>query len=85
MSQQNAADTCAKMRRTADGKRINIEWSLLEPSGVVGNKREHAETNLAALNQNSARNHGEGDRNNCNFSNKSLRHLPHGGRQLSWF
>ena len=22
---------------------------------------------------------------NCNFSNKSLRHLLHGGRQLSWF
>ena len=30
MPQQNAADTCAKMRRTADGERIYVEWSLLE-------------------------------------------------------
>ena len=85
MSQQNATDTCAKMRRTADGERINVEWSLLEPGGVVGDEGESAETDLAALDQNSAKNHGEGDRNKCNFSNKSLRHLPHGGRQLSWF
>ena len=73
------------MRRTADGERINVEWSLLEPSGVVGDERERTETDLAALDQNSARNHDEGNRDNCNFSKKLLRHLPHGGRQLSWF
>ena len=83
MSQQNAADTCAKMCRTADGERINVEWSLLEPSGVVGDEGERAETDLAALNQNSAKNHDEGSRNDCNFSNKSLRHRPHGGRRPS--
>ena len=38
MPQQNAADTCAKMRRTADGERVYVEWSLLEPCGVVGMK-----------------------------------------------
>ena len=85
MPQQNAADTCAKMHRTADGERIDVEWSLLKPSGVVGDKHERAETDLAALSQSSARNHDDGNRKNCNFSNKSLRHLPHGGRQLSWF
>ena len=49
MSQQNAADTCAKMRRTAYRERINVEWSLLEPCGVVSDKGESAETDLAAL------------------------------------
>ena len=80
MPQEDAADTCPKVRRPADGERVDVEWSLLKPSGVIGDERERAETDLAALDQNSA-----SDRNNCNFSNKSLRHLPHGGRQLSWF
>ena len=65
------------MRRTADGERINVEWSLLEPSGVIGDEGESAETDLAALSQTSACNHDEGDRKNCNFCNKSLRHLTH--------
>ena len=85
MPQQDAADTCAKVCCPVDGKRDDVEWSLLEPSGVVGNERERAETDLAALDQNSARNHNEGDWNKCNFSNKPLRHLPQGGRQLSWY
>ena len=54
LPQQNAADTCAKMRRTADGERIDVEWCLLEPSGVVGDEHERAETDLAALGQSSA-------------------------------
>ena len=54
MPQQNAADTCAKMCRTADGERIDVEWSLLEPGGVVGDESERTETDLVALNQNSA-------------------------------
>ena len=66
-------------------KRVDVEWSLLEPSGVVGDESERTETDLAALDQSSARNHHEGNRTNCNSSKKSLRHLPHGGRQLSWF
>ena len=85
MPQEDAADTRAKVRRPADGERVDVEWSLLKPSRVVGDEGKRAETDLAALDQNSARNHDEGDRNNCNFSNKPLRHLPHGGRQLSWF
>ena len=85
MPRQDATDTCAKVRRPADRKRVDVEWSLLEPSGVVGYEGEHAETDLATLDKNSTRNHDEGDQNNRNFSNKSLRHLPHGGRQLSWY
>ena len=85
MPQQNAADTCAKMRRTADGERIDVEWSLLEPGGVVGDEGESTETNLSTLDQNSSSYHDESTRKNCNFSTKSLKHLPHGGRQLSWF
>ena len=54
LPQQNAADTCAKMRRTADGERIYVEWSLLKPGGVVDDERERAKTDLAALGQTSA-------------------------------
>ena len=54
MPQEDAADARAKVRRPADGARVDVEWSLLKPSGVIGNERERAETDLAALNQNSA-------------------------------
>ena len=84
LPQEDAADSHAKVRRPTDGERLDIEWSLLKPGGVVGDEDEHAEMDLAALGQSSAGNHDDGDRKNCNFSNKSLRHLPHGGRQLSW-
>lgn len=80
----NAADARTKVRCPADRERLDVEWSLLEPSGVVGDEHECVEMDLAALGQPSAGNHDDGDRKNRNFSNKSLRHLPHGGRQLSW-
>ena len=85
LPQEDAADARVKVRRPAGGERVGVEWSLLKPSGVVGDKHERAETDLVALNQTFAWNHDEGDRKNCNFSNKSLRHRPYGGRQLSWF
>ena len=85
MPQKDAADARLKVRSPADWERVDVERSLLKPGRVVSDEREHAETDLAALDQNSARNHDEGERNNCNFSKKSLRHRPHGGRQLSWF
>ena len=85
LPQQDAADTRPKVRRPADGERVDVEWRLLKPGGVVGNEDERAETDLAAFRQSSAGNHDDGNRKNRNFSNKSLRHLPHGGRQLSWF
>ena len=61
-------NACAEMRRTADGERVDVEWCLLEPSGVVGDESKRTETDLVALDQNSAKNHNEGNRNNCNFS-----------------
>ena len=67
-----------------DGERLDVEWSLVEPRGVVGNEDERAEMDLAAFSQFSAGNHHDGNRKNRNFSNKLIRHLPHGGRQLSW-
>ena len=85
LPQQDAADTRPKVRRPADEERVDVEWCLLEPSGVVGDESECTETDLVALDQCSAGNHDEADRKNCNFSNKSLRHLPQGGRQLSWY
>ena len=85
LPQQNAADTCAKMRRTADGERINVERSIMEPRGVVGEEGESAETDLLTPDQSSSRHHDESTRKNRNFSTKLLKHLPHGGRQLSWF
>ena len=48
------ADAHAKVRCPADGERLDVEWSFLEPSGVVGDEHERAETDLAALGQSSA-------------------------------
>ena len=47
-------DAHAKVRRPADGECVDVEWSLLKPSRVVGDKHERAETDLAALSQTSA-------------------------------
>ena len=85
MSKKDAMDARAKVRRPADGERLDIEWSLLKLGGVVGDEDECSETDLVALSQSTAGNHDDGNRKNRNFSNKTLRHLPHGGRQLSWF
>ena len=46
-------DARAKVRCPADGERLNVAWSLLEPSGVISDEHERAEMDLAALNQNS--------------------------------
>ena len=73
------------MHRPTDGERLDVERGLLELGGVIGDENERAESDLVAQSQTAAGNHVDGDRKNCNFSNKSLRHLPHGGRQLSWF
>ena len=54
MPQEDATDVRTKVHRPADGERVDVEWSLLKPSGVVGDERERAKTDLAALNQNSA-------------------------------
>ena len=54
MPQEDAADARAKVRCPADGERLDVEWSLLEPSGVVCDEHECAETDLAALGQSSA-------------------------------
>ena len=85
LPQEDAADTRAKVRRLADRERVDVERSLLKPSGVVGDERERAETDLAALHQNSAETMMIWIGKDRNSSNKSLKHLPHGGRQLSWF
>ena len=49
LPQEDAADARAKVHCPADGERLDVEWSLLEPSGVVGDEHERAETDLAAL------------------------------------
>lgn len=77
-------DARAKVRRLADGERIDIEGSFLKPGGDVGNEDERAETDLVALSQTTTGNHDDRNRKKCNFTNRSLRHLPQGGRQLSW-
>ena len=55
-------DARAKVHCPADGERLDVEWSFLDPGGVVGNKNEHAETDLAALSQSSAGNHDDGNK-----------------------
>ena len=54
MPQENAADARAKVHFPTDRERLDVEWSFLEPSRVVGDEHEHAETDLAALGQSSA-------------------------------
>ena len=85
MPKENAADARAKVRCPVDRECVHVERSLLKPSGVVGDERECTKTDLLTLDQNSSRHHDESTRKNRNFSIKSLKHLPHGGRQLSWF
>ena len=36
LPQEDTADARAKVRCPADGERLNVEWSLLEPSRVGG-------------------------------------------------
>ena len=54
MPQKDAADACVKVCCPADGECLDVEWSLLEPSGVIDDEHERAETDLAALGQSSA-------------------------------
>ena len=54
LPQEDAADARAKVHCPAGGERVGVEWRLLEPSGVVGDKHERAETDLTALSQTSA-------------------------------
>ena len=54
MPQEDAADARAKVRHPTGGERVDVEWSLLKPSGVVDDKHGRAETDLAALSQTSA-------------------------------
>ena len=68
MPQEDATDARTKVHCPADGERLDVEWSLLEPSGVVGDEHEHAEMDLAALSQTAAGNHDDGDRENCNLT-----------------
>ena len=72
------------MRCPADEERLDVEWSLVEPIRVVGDEDKRTEMDLSAFSQSAAGNHDDGNQKNRNFSNKLLRHLPHGGRQLSW-
>ena len=54
MPQEDVAETRAKVRRSADWERVDVERILLKPSRVVGDEHERAETDLAALSQTSA-------------------------------
>ena len=63
LPEEDAANARAKVRCPADGERLDVEWSFLEPGGVVGNENERAEMDLAALNQLAAGNHDD-DRKN---------------------
>ena len=54
MPQEDTTDARAKVRCSADWERVDVERSFLKPGRVVGDERERAETDVAALNQNSA-------------------------------
>ena len=54
LPQEDAANARAKVRCLADRECVDFERRLLKPSGVIGDERERAEMDLAALHQNSA-------------------------------
>ena len=85
MPQENTADTHAKVRCPANRECVHVERSLLKLGGVVGDERERAKTDLAALHQNSARNHDDLDRKRSQLLQQIAKTPPQGGRQLSWF
>ena len=85
MPQENAAAARAKVRCPANRECVHVERSLLEPSRVVDDERERAETDLAALHRSSAENHDDSGRKRSQLLQQTLKHLPHGGRQLPWF
>ena len=85
MPQENAADARAKVRCPASRECVHVERSLLETSRVVDDEGERAEMDLAALHRNSAENHDDSGRKRSQLLQQTLKHLPHGGRQLSWF
>ena len=62
MPQENAVDARAKVHCPADRECVHVERSLLKPGGVVSDERERAETDLAALHQNSVENHDDSGR-----------------------
>ena len=62
MPQENAADARAKVRCPADRECIHVERSLLKPGGVIGDERERAKMDLAALHQNFVENHDDSGR-----------------------
>ena len=72
MPQEDAADARAKVCRPAGGEHVGVEWCLLKPSGVVGDKHERAETDLAALSKTSTGNHDDRTRRNHNLTGKPL-------------
>ena len=79
-----AAERRGHMRENASHRGRGAHLRRVEPRGVVGDEGESAETDLSTLNQNSSSHHDVSTRKNRNFSTKLLKHLPHGGRQLSW-
>ena len=62
LPKKDAADARAKVRRPADGERLDVEWSLLKLGRVVGDENKRAETDLVALSHSSAGNHDDGNR-----------------------
>ena len=80
MPKKDATNARVEVRRPSDGERLDVKGSFWKPDGVVGDENERAETDLAAFSQSTAGNHDDGDQKNCKFTNKSLRHLPQGGR-----
>ena len=54
----------SEVRCPSDGECHNVQGIFLKPRGVIGDKNERAETDLAALSQSAAGNHDDDDRKN---------------------
>ena len=83
LPQEDAADARAKVRRPTDRECVDVERSLLKPTRVVGVNVSApiriSRPSTSPLEDTMMMRIGT----NRNSTKKSLRHLPHGGCQLS--
>ena len=70
LPEKDAADARAKVRHPAEGERLDVEWSFLKPSGVVGNEDERTEMDLVALSPSAGGNHDDENREKSQLHQK---------------
>ena len=82
LPEEDAAGNGMEVRRPMNRERLDVQRGFLEPRRIVDDEGECAEEDLMTHAQIFAGRHDE--KMKSQTRRKSLRRLPHGGRQLSW-